>query len=285
MSEDEKGNRKFRRGIYILPTLFTIGTIFCGFYAIVNTMKGECDLAAIAIGLAVVFDGLDGRIARLTNSCSQFGIQIDSLADVITFGVAPAVLAYIWGLKSIAAEFHPYAKDVQQIGWIVCFAFLICGAMRLARFNIQSVRSQATPINPSSKKYFVGMPIPAGAGLIAAVVHFIPEPIDYWLFGALWNILIGFLAFLMISTIRYPSFKHIDLRSRRSYVNVSLLAILVALIYLYSQLVLLALATVYASSGFVTKFYNHLRHKNGTILSPEALVARTDETSILREER
>jgi CDP-diacylglycerol--serine O-phosphatidyltransferase len=285
MFDEEKGSRKFRRGIYILPTLFTIGTIFCGFYAIVNTMKGDFDLAAIAIGLAVVFDGLDGRIARLTNSCSQFGIQIDSLADVITFGMAPAVLAYIWGLKSIAPDLHSYAKHVQQIGWIVCFAFLICGAMRLARFNIQSVRPQASPVNSSSKKYFVGMPIPAGAGLIAAVVHFIPEPIDHWTFGALWNILVGFLAFLMISTIRYPSFKHIDLRSRRSYVNVSLLAILVALIYLYSQLVLLALAIVYASSGFVTKLSSHLQRKNGTILTPEGLVARTDETSMMRDER
>src|SRR2546427_13021265 len=109
MAELQTKGRQPRRGIYILPTLFSIGTIFCGFYALINTMKGEFDLAAIAIGLAVVFDGMDGRIARLTNSCSEFGVQMDSLADVVTFGLAPSVLAYIWGLKSITATFPPYA--------------------------------------------------------------------------------------------------------------------------------------------------------------------------------
>lgn len=277
MSEESKKSRKFRRGIYILPTLFTIGTVFCGFYALINTMKGEFDLAAIAIGLAVVFDGMDGRIARLTNSCSEFGVQMDSLADVVTFGLAPSVLAYIWGLKSIPPTFPPYAKHVQQIGWIVCFAFLICGTMRLARFNIQTAKPQSSPAQSLLKKYFIGMPIPAGAGMIAAIIHFIPEPVSHWSVGALWNILIGFLAFLMISTIRYPSFKDVDLRNRKSYINVCLLAMLVALIYLYSQLVLLLLATVYASSGLLAKVYNLLKHKNEAILSSETLVPRTDD--------
>ena len=190
MSERVKG-RQLRRGIYILPTIFTIGTIFCGFYAVINTMKGEFDLAAIALGFAVVFDGLDGRIARLTNSCSEFGVQMDSLADVITFGLAPAVLSYIWGSKAIVATVPPYAKHVQQIGWIVSFAFVICGAMRLARFNIQTIKPHPASAQASAKKSFVGMPIPAGAGMIAAVVHFTPEPIGYWPVGALWNILIG----------------------------------------------------------------------------------------------
>ncbi len=275
MHETERKNRRFRRGVYILPTLFTIGTIFCGFYAIISTLKGEFDLASIALGLAVVCDGLDGRIARLTNSCSEFGTQIDSLADAMTFGMAPAVLAYVWGLKSIAPTYPPYAKHVQQIGWIVCFAFVICGVMRLARFNIQSTRSQFTGL--SSKKSFVGMPIPAGAGLIAAIVHFIPDPIDHWLVGALWNLVVGFLAFLMISTIRYPSFKHIDLRSRRSYVSVSLLALLIALIYLYSQIVLLILATVYASSGLITKVYGLIRHRKEGGLTPKPLVAQAED--------
>src|SRR5262245_48284374 len=225
MAELQAKGRQPRRGIYILPTLFTIGTIFCGFYAVINAMKGEFDLAAIALGFAVVCDGLYGRIARLTNSCSEFGVQMDSLADVITFGLAPAVLAYLWGAKSIVPTVPPYAKHVQQIGWIVSFAFVICGAMRLARFNIQSSRPQPPSLLPSNKKYFVGMPIPAGAGLIAAIIHFTPEPITYWPIAALWNLLVGFLAFLMISTIRYPSFKHIDIRSRRSLVNFYLLAL------------------------------------------------------------
>lgn len=271
MPDSDRKSRQFRRGIYVLPTIFTIGTIFCGFYALINAMKGEFDLAAIAIGLAVVFDGMDGRIARLTNSCSEFGVQIDSLADIVTFGVAPSVLAYIWGLKSITPTFPPYAKHVQQIGWIVSFAFLICGAMRLARFNLQSLRPQVTP--PASRKSFVGMPIPAGAGMIAAVIHFTPEPVTDWTAAALWNILVGLLAFLMISTIRYPSLKEIDLRNRRSYINVYLLAMLVALIYLYSQVVLLLLATVYASSGLIVKIYNMLKHKNEPILSSETLVS------------
>jgi len=276
MAELQTRNRQPRRGIYILPTLFTIGTIFCGFYAVINTMKGEFDLAAMALGFAVVCDGLDGRIARLTNSCSEFGVQMDSLADVITFGLAPAVLAYLWGAKAIVATVPPYAKHVQQIGWIVCFAFVICGAMRLARFNIQTTRPQ--PPTPSSKKSFVGMPIPAGAGLIAAIVHFTPEPITNWPIGALWNILVGFLAFLMISTIRYPSFKHIDMRSRKSYVSFYLLALMVALIYLYSQVVLLILATVYATSGILMKIVQMVKHKNEVILPADQFFPSPDDT-------
>ena len=276
MAELQARSRQPRRGIYILPTLFTIGTIFCGFYAVINTMKGEFDLAAMALGFAVVCDGLDGRIARLTNSCSEFGVQMDSLADVITFGLAPAVLAYLWGAKAIVATVPPYAKHVQQIGWIVCFAFVICGAMRLARFNIQTTKPQ--PPTPSSKKSFVGMPIPAGAGLIAAIVHFTPEPITNWPIGALWNILVGFLAFLMISTIRYPSFKHIDMRSRKSYVSFYLLALMVALIYLYSQVVLLILATVYATSGILMKIVQMVKHKNEGILPADQLFPSPDDT-------
>ena len=276
MAELQARSRQPRRGIYILPTLFTIGTIFCGFYAVINTMKGEFDLAAIALGFAVVCDGLDGRIARLTNSCSEFGVQMDSLADVITFGLAPAVLAYLWGAKAIVATVPPYAKHVQQIGWIVCFAFVICGAMRLARFNIQTTKPQ--PPTLSSKKSFVGMPIPAGAGLIAAIVHFTPEPITNWPIGALWNILVGFLAFLMISTIRYPSFKHIDMRRRKSYVSFYLLALMVALIYLYSQVVLLILATVYATSGVLMKIYQMVKHKNEVILPADQLFPSPDDT-------
>lgn len=277
MHENQSRNRKFRRGIYVLPTLFTIGTIFCGFYAMINILKGEFDLAAVAIGIAVVCDGLDGRIARLTNSCSDFGIQIDSLADVMTFGMAPAVLAYVWGMKSLEPTFPPYAKHVQQIGWIVCFAFVICGAMRLARFNIQSVKLPGAGGVPS-KKNFVGMPIPAGAGMVAAVIHFFPDPINYWTVGALWGLLVGFLSFLMISTIRYPSFKSFDLRSRRSYVNVCLLALLIALIYLYSQIVLLILATVYASSGLIAKLYHLVQHRNEGRVAKEPLLSQSGDS-------
>ncbi len=269
MPRVEEKPRRRRRGIYILPTLFTIGTIFCGFYAVINAMKGEFDLAALALGFAVVCDGLDGRIARLTNSTSEFGVQMDSLADVITFGLAPAVLAYVWGSKSIAPTIPPVAKHVQQIGWIVSFAFVICGAMRLARFNIQTTRPQPQNVPSTGKKDFVGMPIPAGAGLIAAIIHFDPSPISHWSVGTLWNILVGLLSFLMISTIRYPSFKHVDLKSRKSRLNFFLLAVVIALIYLYSQVVLLLIATMYAGSGFVIKIVQLIKHRNDAILPPE----------------
>jgi len=278
MARVEDNPRRQRRGIYILPTLFTIGTIFCGFYAVINAMKGEFDLAALALGFAVVCDGMDGRIARLTNSTSEFGVQMDSLADVITFGLAPAVLAYVWGSKSIAPTFPPVAKHVQQIGWIVSFAFVICGAMRLARFNIHSTRPQPPNAQPTSKKDFVGMPIPAGAGLIAAIIHFDPAPIAHWSVGTLWNILVGFLSFLMISTIRYPSFKHIDLKSRKSHLNFYLLAVMMALIYLYSQVVLLIIATGYASSGFVIKIYQLIKHRNDSLLPSKKFYPSPEDT-------
>jgi CDP-diacylglycerol--serine O-phosphatidyltransferase len=241
-------------------------------------MKGEFDLAAMALGFAVVCDGMDGRIARLTNSTSEFGVQMDSLADVITFGLAPAVLAYIWGCKYIIPTLPPLAKHVQQIGWIVSFAFVICGAMRLARFNIQSTRPQPQYVPTNLKKDFVGMPIPAGAGLIAAIIHFDPAPIMHWSVGALWNILVGFLSFLMISTIRYPSFKRIDLKSRKSHLNFYLLALMMALIYLYSQIVLLLIATVYASSGFVLKMFQLIKHRNDAILPAEKLYPSPEDT-------
>lgn len=272
MIEPAKTNPRRRRGIYILPTLFTIGTIFCGFYAVINTLKGEFDWAAIAIGFAVVCDGLDGRIARLTNSCSEFGMQLDSLADVLTFGMAPAVLAYVWGLKSIVPTMPSYAKELQQLGWILCFCYVICGAMRLARFNIQSIH----PAPEGTKKAFVGMPIPAGAGLVAAIVHFSPEPLTYWLSGWLWIILMGILAFLMVSTIRYPSFKHLNLRDPKSKFTVLVLAVLVALICVYSQYTLLILAAVYASSGLFSKII-HIRRRSDPVSLVQPLPSPGEE--------
>jgi len=258
----------FRRGIYILPTLFTIGTIFCGFYAVTNAAKGEFNLAAIALGFAVVFDGMDGKIARMTNSCSEFGVQVDSLADVVTFGLAPSLLAYFWGLQTLSLV-SPYSQHVQQIGWIVCFGFLVCGVMRLARFNIQS--GQPDRAGRFSQKPFVGMPIPAGAAMVAAVVHFSPKPIDYWVVGALWNVLVAFLAYLMVSTIKYPSFKHIDLKSRKRYVSVLLLSMIVALIYHYSEIVLLILATTYVCSGIFLKIASLIRQKRANVLTSDRL--------------
>lgn len=266
MKKNRNTRYVLRRGVFILPTLFTIGTIFCGFYAISSVMRDEFNQAAIAIGVAVVFDGMDGRIARLTNSCSEFGVQIDSLADVATFGIAPAFLAYHWGLGNLL-ELQSYSRHLEQLGWVICFGYLVCGAMRLARFNTQN---KTTHISSNySEKRFVGMPIPAGAGLIAATVHLNPEPIRYWIIGLGWVVLIAFLSFLMVSTIRYPSFKHFDFKKRNRYINVFFLALSVALIHQYSQVVLIILAIAYASSGLVVKFISMFRTLNDSLLTTD----------------
>jgi CDP-diacylglycerol--serine O-phosphatidyltransferase len=252
-------SRRLRRGIYLLPSLFTTANVFCGYYAIINSMKGDFDLAARAIGFAILFDGLDGRIARMTHSTSAFGLEFDSLADVITFGIAPAVLAYTWGIRSVlpVAGTH-IAKNIYQIGWVISFAYLICGAARLARFNIQS-NTPAHPGGLPQKKHFVGMPIPAAAGFIAAVVHFRYYPITQWQLGSLWLAILALLAFLMVSTIRYPSFKDLDLRNRRPFISVMGIGLLIAGIYYYSEYVLLILGTIYAFSGIFSRIIGWMR--------------------------
>lgn len=261
-------NRRLRRGIYLLPSLFTTANIFCGFYAIISSMKGSYDSAAIAIGFAILFDGLDGRIARMTNTTSAFGLEFDSLADVITFGIAPAVLAYLWGIRPvIPVEGSHIAKNIQQIGWVIAFAYLICGAARLARFNIQS-HTPSHPTGLPQKKHFVGMPIPAAAGFIAAVVHFIWGVFKFndlteWQLGLAWILILAVLAFLMVSTIRYPSFKDLDLRNRKPFVSVIGIGVLIAAIYYYSEFVLLLLACIYAFSGLFTKLISLLRPRRG----------------------
>lgn len=262
-------SKRFRRGIYVLPSIFTTANIFCGFYAIISCMKGDFNAAAVAIGLAILFDGLDGRIARMTNSTSAFGLEFDSLADVITFGIAPAVLAFMWGIRSVVpVEGSHAAKNINQIGWVISFAYLICGAARLARFNIQSGTPELTAHLPR-KKHFVGMPIPAAAAFIAAVVHFISGVFKFnslteWQVSAAWIAILAVLAFLMVSTIRYPSFKELDLRSRKPFVLVIGIALLIGAIYYYSEYVLLILASIYAFSGPFSKILGML-HPRRTI--------------------
>ena len=181
MPRVEDSPRRRRRGIYILPTLFTIGTIFCGFYAVINAMKGEFDLAALALGFAVVCDGMDGRIARLTNSTSEFGVQMDSLADVISFGLAPAILAFAWGVQFVGPTLGEAARSqLFNLGYFIAFLFLLCGAVRLARFNVQKNPIPKNPGRPD-RKYFVGLPIPAAAAMVAAVVYgFDAVPLTWW---------------------------------------------------------------------------------------------------------
>ena len=240
---------RIRSGLSIVPSLFTVGNIFCGYYAVISTLRGNYDYAAIAIGVGTVLDAMDGRIARLTHTDSDFGIQLDSIADVITFGVAPAMLGFNWGLNSIAGIEAKIAKHVIQLGWLATFAFLVCGALRLARFNIQTKK----PPESGSRRYFVGLPIPMGASLIAAVVHFAKTPVLSVGSALLWSLLILLVAFLMISTVRYASFKEFDVKKPRPRMALFGTAMLLGLVIFYSEIVLLVLTTIYVCSGPVAK--------------------------------
>jgi CDP-diacylglycerol---serine O-phosphatidyltransferase len=222
--------RRFRRGASILPSLFTTGNLFLGFWAIVRTLHGQYAEAAPLIFWAILLDALDGRLARMTGTTSEFGAELDSLADVVSFGVAPALLAYSWGFASLP-----------RVGWLVAFLFVVCGALRLARFNVQK--------SVVDGRFFVGLPIPAAAAPVAALVNISPAPVDDKLHAVLWLSLVIVLAFLMVSTFRYWSFKKIDLKSRRSYVNVVGIAVLLIVFMMHPDWVLLALATLFWLSG------------------------------------
>ena len=248
--------RKQRKGMYILPSLFTTGNIAAGYYAIVQIMHASLaepwhlDNAAKAIGFAVLFDGLDGRIARMTHTSSDFGRELDSLADVITFGLAPALLAWSWGFHLLPMTSNPqWHTKIIQFGAIASFLFLIAGASRLARFNIQVNPEPSNPGRPG-KKYFVGMLIPAGAGVIAAVVHFSEgEPVaSAWTAGT-WVLMVMAVAYLMVSTWRFYSFKDLDFRNRQPFRLIILFGGLFALIWFFSQQMLFALALLYMASG------------------------------------
>jgi CDP-diacylglycerol---serine O-phosphatidyltransferase len=257
---DGKVKRQPSRGMYVLPSLFTAGNIAAGYYAITQSVQGSAsdpsyfNRAALAIGFAVLFDGLDGMIARMTNTASDFGKELDSLADVITFGVAPSLLAYIWGFRMLPVVDHSQLRDqIVHAGVFACFLFLICGASRLARFNI-SINPQ--PRNPGrpGKKYFVGMPIPAGAGVIASVVHcFDGSPIDNLWIAVIWLCLILFTGSLMVSTWRFWSGKELGIGNRHPFQLVVLLAVVGALIVRYSEYVLIAIALGYLVSGVVAR--------------------------------
>lgn len=238
--EGERPRRRLGRSVYILPSMFTVGNIFCGYYAVIKTMQGNYDFAAQAIGVAIILDALDGRIARLTNSTSGFGLQLDSLADVISFGIAPSILAFFWGLQNVD----------YRLGWTAAFTFTICGAMRLARFNVQA----------GSLKHFVGLPIPAGGGAVAAIVHFFGAPLKNSLTSSLMVAVVLLLAFLMISTFKYNSLKNLTL-GKKSHFTILILALIVALIYNYSDWSLLVLAVGYCVSGPIVRTYAYIHHR------------------------
>ena len=267
--------RRPRRAAYALPTLFTAGNIFLGYISILRSFKGAMlaatggsgapehfAMAAIAIGAAVFLDGLDGRIARKTNTTSDFGREMDSLADVISFGMAPAVLAFAWGVQFVDPRISEgVRRHLFDAGYFMSFLFLVCGAARLARFNVQK---NAIPKNPGrpDRKYFVGLPIPAAAAMIASVVFATgAEPIEWWPLSVAWLALLMLLSFLMVSTWRYSSFKGINLARPYTPLLIILLAAFIFVIRNYAQPLLVSMASAYVASGIVTRIGGAVRRR------------------------
>jgi CDP-diacylglycerol--serine O-phosphatidyltransferase len=252
--------RPRRRGMFVLPSLFTAGNIAAGYYAITQSLQGSrleprhFDYAALAILFAIPFDALDGRIARMTNTTSDFGKELDSLADVITFGVAPSILAYSWGFRTLPMTIDPSIRRfLVEFGAFVCFVFLLCGASRLARFNISHDPQPKNPGRPD-RKYFVGMPIPAAAGVLAAVVHLVSGwPVTNWWLAALWIGVVGLAGFLMVSTWRFWSGKEINLSGRHPFQLIVLLGVLIYLLVHFSEVLLFLCCFIYMFSGLVAR--------------------------------
>lgn len=273
--------RGLRKGLYLIPSVFTAANIGMGFYAVMAALRGfqfvgggtEAELmqasvyldnAAKAIGWALLFDMLDGRIARMTKTTTEIGVQLDSIADVITFGLAPAVLVYVWGYGASLQE----GSDLHTLAWFLSFMYLLCGGFRLARFNVQSSRPRilAEGTIKMDKKSFVGLPIPVAGGLIAAIIHFAPLPLVYYgperarIYSVLLMALVGFVSVLMVSTLRFSSFKTVGTRSRS--MRTIILAVAVGtLIFLFSRYVLLALVAGYIVQGLLSRFVGIFRRR------------------------
>jgi CDP-diacylglycerol--serine O-phosphatidyltransferase len=231
--------QRFRRSIYLLPNLFTALNLFCGFFAMVAAVDGNFVAAAYAIFVAGIFDNLDGKIARATHSTSKFGVEFDSLCDLVSFGVAPGLMMYVWALQPLG-----------RIGWLAGFLFVVCGALRLARFNTQ--------VGTVDSRYFVGLPIPAGAGMNAAAILFCNKMgVDPHMYPLAFLVMLYTLSFLMVSTIKYPSFKKSDLFRNKNF-NVLVAAILI-LIFIAAQppIALFLFGVLYISSGPIVT----LRHQ------------------------
>lgn len=284
-SEIRGGNperRGLRKGLYLIPSVFTAANIGMGFYAVMAAVRGfqfvgngtdqdlvhasiYLDNAAKAIGWALLFDMLDGRIARMTRTTTEIGVQLDSIADVVTFGLAPAVLAYVWGYGASLKE----GSELHQLAWFLSFMYLMCGAFRLARFNVQASRPRilAEGTIKVDKKSFVGLPIPVAGGLIAAIVHFAPVPLVRFgperaeVYSVLLMTLMGFLSALMVSTLRFSSFKTVGTRIR-SMRTIILVVGIGMLIFLYSRYVLLLLVVSYILHGLLSRLIGAFRRRS-----------------------
>lgn len=268
-------HKGIKKGLYVIPTAFTAANVAMGFFAVIYSIRGfhivfadpagaavYFDRAAIAIGLAILFDTLDGRVARMTRTATEIGVQFDSLADVLTFGIAPVALVYSW---AIAASFNENTSEY-ALGVFLLFMYLMCGAFRLARFNLQATRPRVLIEGAvkTDKKHFVGLPIPPAAGLMAAIIHFSPMPLNFYgegmarFYNILVFLLIASLSVLMVSTIRYSSLKTVGTGRRNLYL-VLLIAAVGMLIWLYSHYVLLILAGVYVSHGLIWSIIRTVR--------------------------
>jgi CDP-diacylglycerol--serine O-phosphatidyltransferase len=266
--------RRPRRAAYALPTLFTAGNIFLGYISILRAFRGALmassgmagaddhfRVAAQAIGAAVFLDGLDGRIARMTNTTSDFGREMDSLADVISFGLAPAVLAYAWGIQFITVTDGRILQEFHDAGYFISFLFLLCGAVRLARFNVQKNPVPKNPGRPD-RKYFVGLPIPAAAAMVASIVFAANgDPVTWWPLSAAWLALLLLLGFLMVSTWRYYSFKGISLSKPYTPLLLILLGAFIYGMWNYAQLMLLAMSASYVAGGIAIRIGGALRRR------------------------
>ena len=221
---------KLRKGIHILPSLFTTGNVFCGFYSFIAALNDQYYLAAWAIVLAIIFDILDGRIARMTKTSSAFGMKYDSLADVISFGMAPAFLSYAWVLK-------PFGR----VGWLAAFLFLLCGALRLARFNVTKPDIQG--------QYFIGLPTPAAAAVIASIIIAFEDLFGTRIHPGIMVVLVYSLAFLMVSNIKYPAFKKFEFRKRVSFTRFLLVILVLYILATIPKIALFMISFTYIVTG------------------------------------
>jgi len=241
----DQSKKPQNRGIYLLPNLFTTAGLFAGFYGIVAAIRGDFESAAIAIFIAMVMDGLDGRIARLTNTQSAFGAEYDSLADMVSFCLAPALIMYQWALL-----------DMGKFGWMVAFIYAACGALRLARFNTQ--------IGIEDKRYFQGLPSPAAAACLAGWVWAGTNNDIAAVYIANVALLLTFACgILMVSTLRYHSFKDLDLRGKVPFVVMLILVLGFALVAIDPPLILFGGFLIYAISGPIFTLVKLRQHKTG----------------------